>query len=330
MQSGHTRADLHLHSTHSFDVPDLPNLRPRALFEKAMTGGGDPHRRMDWFALTDHDTMSGWEELVRDLPEADRALVIPGVEHTLYDRRLGFTLHVNLFGLDPDAYAEMRRRVDTLDDLLLWCAVSGVRCQYNHPTWWVRRELRRGLVDFGRVPDIARRFDVLELNAARTPAQNLITISIAEELGLPLTASSDSHTGEVGRSWTSAPATSADAFMGAIWAGEGETHLESLSYAGLLNEAHALVDVIMDHGVGTAASRTASSAGQTWIEELGGRIVLSRVVRENPAMRDSMRGLLKQLARPIMHTIMGMERRLEGRLAGSPLGGYMSRHTRAA
>ena len=325
-----TRADLHLHSSHSFDVPDLPSLRPRALFEKALGGTGD-FARMDWFTLTDHDTMSGWEELVKGLPEADRALVIPAVEHTLSDRALGFTLHVNLFGLDPDTYADLQRRVETLDDLLTFCATAGIRTQYNHPTWWERRELRRGEVDFARVPGLARRFDVLELNAARTPEQNLITLSMAEDMGLALTASSDSHTGEVGRAWTAAPAATADAFLGSVWRGEGTTHLEALSYAGLVREAHSLIDELVDHGSGMMMTRKASSAGQVWVESLATRIVRSRTVQENPAMRESLRRLLKQVSRPIMKTIMGMESRLDGRLAESALQPYMkARRTKAA
>ena len=318
-----TRADLHLHSNHSFDVPDLPSLRPRALFEKAL-GGTGAFARMDWFTLTDHDTMSGWDELVRGLPEADRALVIPAVEHTLHDAALGFTLHVNLYGLDPDAYADLRRRVATLDDLVTYCATADIRCQYNHPTWWDRRELRRGEVDFGKVPLLAERFKVLELNAARTPEQNLITMSLAEDLGLALTASSDSHTGEVGRAFTSARASTAAAFLDAVWSGNGITHLEALSYEGLVREAHTLIDELVDNGSNLVMTRTASTVAQTWLESLATRIVRSRTVQENPAMRESLRLLLKQVSRPIMKTIMGMEARLEGRLAESPLQTYMT------
>ncbi len=325
-----TRADLHLHSSHSFDVPDLPSLRPRALFEKALGGTGD-FARMDWFTLTDHDTMTGWVELVRGLSEADRALVIPAVEHTLRDTSLGFTLHVNLYGLDPDTYADLQRRVATLDDLITYCTTAGIRYQYNHPTWWERRELRRGDVDFGKVPSLASRFPVLELNAARTPEQNLITMSLAEDLGLALTASSDSHTGEVGRAFSAAPASTAATFLDAVWDGRGSTHLEALSYAGLIREAHTLIDELVDNGSSLIMTRTASSTAQIWIESLATRIVRSRTVQENPAMRESLRHLLKQVSRPIMKTIMGMEARLEGRLAESPLQLYMtSSKSRAA
>lgn len=319
METTWTRADLHLHSSYSFDVPDLPALRPRALFEKALGEAG-----MDWFTLTDHDTLAGWEALVSELGEGDRARVIPGVEHTLRDPGLGFTLHVNIYGIDPDRYAELNRRVGDLDELLAFCDAHGLRCQYNHPTWWDRRELRRGTVDFDLVPRVASRFPVLELNAARTAAQNMITASLARKLDLPLIASSDSHTGEVGRAWTEAPAGTAETFLDLAWNGQARTFLRHLSYRDLVTEAHALIDEIVDRGEDLAGSRTASSAGQTMLETAAARIVQARVVREHPAMRESLRSLLKHVSRPIMGVVMELERRLENRLAGSSLGVYMS------
>jgi len=318
-----TRADLHLHSSYSFDVPDLPALRPRALFEKALDHPV-ADRRLDWFTLTDHDTLAGWESLVAELGETDRALVIPAVEHTLHDRSLGFTIHVNIYGLDPDRYADLRRRVSSLDELLAYGRQYGLKCQYNHPTWWDRRELRRDLVDFSRVPEVASRFDMLELNAARTPAQNLITTSLAQEFGLPLTAGSDSHTGDVGRGWTSASADSASEFLDAVWRGEGGTGLVSLSYLSLVEEAHALIDELVDHGSHLVpGSRTASTRSQTWLETAASRVVQARRVKENPIVRESLRALMKHVSRPIMGVVMELERRLEGRLADSALSPYM-------
>ena len=319
----HTRrADLHLHSTASFDVPDLPTLRPRALFEKAL-GGHAAGRRMDWFVLTDHDTLAGYERLVRELSEADRRLVIPAVEHTLRDAAVGFTIHANLYGIDPDTYAELQRRVRTLDELLAFCGERGVWCQYNHPTWWERKELRRGRVDFAMVPRVAERFAVLELNASRTPAQNLVTVSLAEELGLPLSAGSDSHTGDVGRAWTAAPGDDWRAFLDAVWRGEGTTHVESLSYASLLHEASTVIDDFLDQQVGDGAGRAPRHQGQAWLEALATRVVTAGWVRRHPRRREALRRLLKRASRPIMRTILGHERRLEARIAASSLSAYL-------
>ena len=324
METIWTRADLHLHSSYSFDVPDLPALRPRALFEKAL-GHPDEERRLDWFTLTDHDTLAGWESLVAQLSETDRALVIPAVEHTLFDASLGFTLHVNIYGLDPDRYDDLRRRVGSLDELLAYGREYGLKCQYNHPTWWDRRELRRDQVDFARVPEVASRFDMLELNAARTPAQNLITTSMARQHGLPLTAGSDSHTGEVGRGWNSAKADTATSFLDAVWRGEGGTGLVSLSYLSLLEEAHALIDELVDHGGEfVLGSRRASSRSQGWLETAASKVVQARRVRENPRMRESLRTMMKHVSRPIMGIVMELERRLEGKLADSALSHYMT------
>ncbi len=317
------KADLHVHSSYSFDVPDLPALRPRALFEAAL-GHPDADRRMDYFALTDHDTMEGYEALMRQLPEADRALVIPGVEHTLFDPSLGFTIHVNLYGLDPDRYARLRRRVTTLDELLAYARAHDIHCQYNHPTWWERRELKRGDVDFARVPEIAARFDMLELNAARTPLQNLITAGLAADLDLPLTASSDTHTGFVGRASTEAAGDTPDAFLGAVWAGEGVTHLTTLSHESLVDEAHGLIDAYLERDADGFGLRTIRSQTQARLEHAAARVVRSRWVRNNPTARESLRSLLKHASRPIMSWVMLHEVRLDRRLEGSALRGYLA------
>jgi predicted metal-dependent phosphoesterase TrpH len=328
MSFSRRKADLHVHSSYSFDVPDLPTLRPRALYEAAL-GHPDPDRRMDYFALTDHDTMEGYEALMRQLPEADRALVIPGVEHTLYDPTLGFTVHVNLYGLDPDLYALLKRRVNNLDDLLAFARENALFCQYNHPTWWERAELRRGEVDFARVPDIAARFEVLELNASRTPLQNLITAGLADELNLPLTASSDTHTGHIGRACTEAVADSQAEFLRAIWAGEGVTHLANLSQASLVGEAHGLIDAYLDRSAGSTAPRGIRSQTQARLESAAARLVRSRWVRNNPSARESLRTLLKRASWPIMRWVMLYEERLDRRLAGSALRDYLTRTQRA-
>ena len=325
MRDTFSKADLHVHSSFSFDVPDLAALHPRALFEAAL-GHPDPERRLDWFALTDHDTMAGWEALVRELPEADRALVIPAVEHTLLDPSIGFTIHTNLYGLDPDTYARLRAAVRTLDELCLFCQEHGILYQYNHPTWWERVELRRGQVDFARVPEIAARFPVLELNAARTPAQNLITAGLAAERGLPLTASSDTHTGAVGRGWTAAPGRTAAEFLGAVWRGEGSTHLDHLSHEALVDEAHGLIDEFMDRGhIHGPAGREASSPAQAWLEHMALLLVRSRWVQQTPAARESLRALLKHASVPILKAVMGHEHRLDRRLADSELRTYLTR-----
>ncbi len=320
------KTDLHVHSSCSFDVPPMKALHPRALFEAALNHP-DERMRMDYFALTDHDTMDGYETLMRELPEADRALVIPGVEHTLYDPTIGFTIHVNVYGLDPDMYALLKARVRTLDDMLGFVKHHGLRCQYNHPTWWERDEMRRGEVDFSLVPSIAARFDMLELNAARTPLQNLITAGLAEELRLPLTASSDTHTGAVGRAYTEALADTPAEFLASVWNGEGRTHLTTLSQASLVDEAHGMIDELLDGANDALKVREIRSQAQARLEAAATRVIRSRWVRGNATARESLRLLLKQASRPIMRWVMLYEERLDRRLADSELRSYLARTT---
>lgn len=315
------RADLHVHSSASFDVPDLKVLHPVALFEKAVRHP-DPERRMDYFALTDHDTMAGYMTLMRELGPEDRRLVIPAVEHTLRDPGIGFTIHVNLFRIHPEQYAELQRRVTSLDELIDFCDEAGILYQYNHPTWWERRELKRGQVDFRKVPLIAERFPVLELNAGRTARQNLITRMIAAEQRKGLTSSTDTHTGDVGRAHTLAAGETADEFMSAVWRGESEMSLHVITYDGLLEEAHAMIDQIMSPQSGSLAGRKASKKGQGVFEGLGAKLVASRLVRDHERVNRSLRSVLRQASKPIMKFVMGYERRLEDRLAVSGLAPY--------
>ena len=53
------KADLHVHSSFSHDVPSIPEFSPRALYDRAVERG------MGFFTLTDHDTMEGIEDLRR-------------------------------------------------------------------------------------------------------------------------------------------------------------------------------------------------------------------------------------------------------------------------
>ena len=315
------RADLHVHSSASFDVPNLKALHPLSLFEMAM-GNSDPARRMDYFALTDHDTMAGYQTLMRELDVEDRRLVIPAVEHTLKDPGIGFTIHVNLYWIHPEQYAELQRRVTNLDELIDFCDEAGILYQYNHPTWWERRELKHGLVDFRKIPGIASRFPVLELNAGRTARQNLITRMIAAEQRKGLTSSTDTHTGDVGRAHTLAAGDTAGEFMSAVWSGESEMSLHVITYDGLLDEAHSLIDQIMNPQGGSLAGRKASQKGQGVFEGMGAKLVGSRLVRDHERVNRSIRSVLRQASKPIMKLIMGNERRLENTLALSGLAPY--------
>jgi len=322
------RADLHLHSNVSYDVPDVAVLAPRALFEKAL----DPQRggrRMDYFTLTDHDTMAGWEQLVRQLPESTRSYVIPGVEHTLRDPGIGFTIHVNLFMLDPDQYAEIRRTVVTLDELFEFCLPRGIYMQYNHPTWFEVAEWQSGQVEFGKVRQIASGFQVIELNAGRPGRLNAATVSLAGKLGKALTSNSDSHSGDVGLSHNCAPGDSAREFLDNIWAGHGTLCTSDMTYDGMLTVVHDMIDnVLNERGERIVADSVLQSQHRA-IALLVRHLVNSRRLRRGPT-REVVRLVLKQISRPVVSRWLDREHELARRLAAdSALGAHFPLTERA-
>lgn len=312
------KADLHLHSNVSHDVPDLESLSPRALFEKAL-GNDDPSRRMDYFTLTDHDTMDGYRKLIRELPEADQRLVIPGVEHTLCDPQIGFSIHINLYMLDPDTYARLQQQVVTVDDLVHFCRERGIFAQYNHPTWFEHEELRRGQVDFGKVQYIAQAFKVLELNAGRPRRLNEATEQLARAQGKVLTANSDSHSGDPGLAHNIAPGETTEAWLRNVWAGLGTVKAHDMTYSGMLNVAHGLIDQVLDDREGLILAESMIHAQHRFVEALAVRLLNSSLLQRPGVAREGLRLLLKQISRPAIINWLRMEHRLAEKLADTLL-----------
>lgn len=323
MENHLKRCDLHVHSNKSYDVADLETLSPRALFERAMNHA-DPERRMDFFVLTDHDTMDGYLALQRELPEADRRLVIPAVEHTLRDPGIGFTLHVNLFGIDPDVYHdEVLDRVVTLDDLLEVCRRHGVRPQYNHPIWWEPHEVRAGTIEYDRVPAIAEKFDVLELNAGRSVGMNLVAAGIARQKGKSLTSNSDSHTGDVGRACTLAAGETWDEFLGNVWAGESRQRVASLTRTSLHDMASMMIDAVLDADESVSLGKKVTRVQSRMLEKSMQAVLQSKFVRDFTPARESLRHVLRRVSHRVIARWLDYEKGLEHHVMSGELGSYL-------
>lgn len=308
------RADLHLHSNVSCDVPVVASLSPRSLFEKAF-GNPDPQKRMDYFALTDHDTMDGYRMLVRELTETDRRLVIPAVEHTLRDPRVGFSIHVNLYLIDPDTYQDLSREVVTIDDLLGFCRERDILTQYNHPTWFEHAEVRHHQIDFGVVGRIAQQFPVLELNGGRLHRQNEITKQLAKCLGKTLTAGSDSHSGDVGSSYSIASGETAEAFLRNIWTGQGAVHTVDMTRVAMLQVVHDLIDAILDDDRCRQPAASMLPGHRRRLEDLALRLFNASFLRRPGVGRRMLRVLLKQISVPVVAAWLGQENRVARKMA---------------
>jgi len=232
------KADLHLHSNFSYDVLNLPELSPRALYDKAVAKG------MGFFCLTDHETMKGYEalraELEREYGDAPPIPLISGVEIKVHDPKIGHTVHVNVLGLDRKDLGQLARRRRSMDDFLAYCADHDLYHAYNHPFWFERGE--RG--SLAAVAGLIKRFPVIELNAGRIPQLNRRTLELAQRFGKAVVATSDSHTGQVGKAYTEAPGRTPEEFLRNIRCGAWRAVPHDASFREFMREIRETIDLV--------------------------------------------------------------------------------------
>jgi len=232
------KADLHLHSNCSYDVPDLPELSPRALYNCAVESG------MGFFTLTDHDTMRGIERLIRELEEefgdSPPIPAFTGIEMKIRDPQVGHTIHVNVLGLTRRDWGQLARRRNSLGGFLGYCRDNGLHHTYNHPFWFEKGE--RATTD--TILRLVEQFPVIELNAGRIPRLNARTAELARQCGMQVIAASDSHTGRVGRAFTEAPGETWQDFLASIRLGAARAVPQHLSYREFISEIRETIDLV--------------------------------------------------------------------------------------
>ncbi len=236
--AGFKKADLHLHSSFSADVPDLPELSPRALYDRAVGLG------MDYFTLTDHDTMKGvralTQELEREFGRQPPIPLVPGVELKVRDPLIGHTVHINVLNLNTRQLRELGRRRRSMSSFLAYCREQRLYHAYNHPFWFERRERPR----LEKVLALIAEFPVVELNAGRIPEVNRRTARLAQRQGRHLVANSDSHTGQVGKAYTMAPGETPAEFLENVLRGHSQAVPRHLVMRGFMAEIMQLIDLV--------------------------------------------------------------------------------------
>jgi predicted metal-dependent phosphoesterase TrpH len=236
--TGFKKADLHLHSSFSSDVPDLPELSPRALYDRAVALG------MDYFTLTDHDTMKGVralaQELEREFGQQPPIPLIPGVELKVRDPLIGHTVHINVLDLNTRQLRELGRRRRSMSAFLAYCREQRLYHAYNHPFWFERRE--RPCLE--TILALIAEFPVVELNAGRIPEVNRRTARLAWRQGRHLVANSDSHTGQVGKAYTMAPGETHAEFLENVLRGNSHAVPNHLVFQGFMAEIMQLIDLV--------------------------------------------------------------------------------------
>lgn len=235
MEEGWRRADLHVHTTCSFDVLPAMDLHPESLYEKALKMG------MDYITFTDHDTVGAYELL-----GWDREKLVSGVEMSVDDPEFaGHEIHVNVFELASDEFFELREIAEIERDLKSFVRYLKKRrlpFMYNHPFWF----------DFHQEPNpsavlrLAKLFPVLEYNMHELKQKNELTIALAERFGKGIAATTDTHSGKLGQVYTLAKGENFREFFRNIEKGKSYIVPEDLTRELLIDEMNTWIDLIFE------------------------------------------------------------------------------------
>jgi len=300
------KADLHVHSNYSLDVPLIPEFSPRALYDRAVSRG------MGFFTLTDHDTMDGVADLRRSLAASygDHPPIplVPGVELKVFDPGVGHTIHVNVLGLNGSQLKGLKKRRDSVRRFTEYCRTQKLFHSYNHPLWFERGE-RASMETVERVTDF---FPVIELNAGRIRELNVRTADIARRHGKRLVASSDTHVGQVGKSYTQVPAETPEGFLAGVLAGRAECTPAHFGFHEFFREVSETVDLWLRRMSVPVPRRTlpAGKFDRYWLAHR----ILGRRALQWWVPRHTLSVLLKLAARATTYAFMRQQRRMWLRL----------------
>jgi len=209
------KADLHLHTRHSgwqrlrlVDALDC-YLDPVEAVETALGRG------MDFVALTDHDSIGGWQEVFARRPDL-RGRVIPGVEVEATFPGWGLKVHINFLGVDEMRFRQLEKRRGNAYDLLRYAREQRLLAVLNHPlrTLWRKPRLRRFLAE---APDWCDGYEVL--NSASPMVGNCAATDLAALAKEPRAAvgGSDAHTlARIATAWTVAEGETAGEFLDSV------------------------------------------------------------------------------------------------------------------
>jgi len=182
LSTGYRRVALHAHSSVSYDVPNLPDLSPKKLIEKAVRQG-------IYLLITDHNSLDAYDKIGWNRAK--------GVELTVKDKEVGHTVHVNVFQLNKKQFEELKKRNTDIISVADFCEDEGLPAMYNHPFWFVRGQEP----NYTAIDDVAQLFPFIEYDFDTGNARHL-SAALAARHGKPLIATSDSHAGQLITAYT--------------------------------------------------------------------------------------------------------------------------------
>ncbi|MBI5835073.1 MAG: hypothetical protein HZB16_22440 [Armatimonadetes bacterium] len=182
-------------------IPFHPTLSPCQAYDLALRRG------MTHVTFTDHDTIAGGLDLLAR--HADPSRFVMGEEVTCF--HAGACLHIGVFGLTPADHDHLHAGAERTDreqrclrwnvpQLLAYCAERGLVCELKHPLW-----TRDGTPMAPTLRAALPMFALFEgINGTRHRQLNELGAELCRVLrpGAVFTGGSDSHTDNIGTTWT--------------------------------------------------------------------------------------------------------------------------------
>jgi predicted metal-dependent phosphoesterase TrpH len=264
-------ADLHVHTLCSYDVVKAPWLHPEALYQKARSMG------MKYITFTDHDTMNAY-----DMVGWQREGLVPGVEIKIKDsRQIGHTIHVNVYELNKKQFLELEaiaRKKTCLETFLQYLRDHDLPFTYNHPFWFEAGETPNYKV----IPHLIRTFPVVEYNMHRVRPKNALTLMLAEQFGKGVVATTDTHTGDLGKAFTLAKGETFRDFYEAIRRRESFIVPQDLTLKILTEEIEQWMELLFRSGLSRLQARIGTGIHQL---DRGLDAVMKGALNNRPVLR---------------------------------------------
>lgn len=215
------RADLHVHTCHSKVCGTLTFLGSRDSYSRPEDVYGTAKARgMDFVAITDHDSIDGALELLSARPDLDDVIV--GEEISCWLPDTGIEVHLGAYGMTETLHRELQPLRRNAFEVSAFLREAGVFFALNHLLHFYR-----GQIPFASYLQLIDHVPAVEArNGTMEPAHNLLIERMAEQgIGgrrLGLIGGSDAHTlRRVGRTWTTAPGATREAFIDSLRNGLG-------------------------------------------------------------------------------------------------------------
>lgn len=233
---GFFSADLHVHSIYSDDVLSIPEFYPESLYRKAW------NLNLDYITITDHDTMDAYDAI-----GWERERLVTGVEISLLDPiRVGHTLHINVYTLRKFQFLELLRiaRQDrNLVTFIDYLRDQNLPYVFNHPFWFEQGEHP----NYQIVEEIIELFPVVEYNMKRVRKKNLLVLWLAAKYNKGIIATTDTHIGKIGQSYTMSQGSSFSEFFQNIKNRKSWIAPQDLNFANLNSEIVGWLDLLFTY-----------------------------------------------------------------------------------